>query len=167
MGIPLWGPLNPGVGVNLFAGALQALCVGLLLQGVELGKHTINFFTIIKMALVLFMIIAGLCLFKPSNVTNWAPKGSSGILRGATSAFFGYLGYDEVSTYMALAITKLRKHCLCCQGLLPRSRSKRPPQNSPNCRVWHYRHSYGAVCIRFFGSCRHGVSRLCSVMNSL
>jgi amino acid transporter len=96
VGIPLWGPLNPGVGVNLFAGALQALCVGLLLQGVELGKHTINFFTMLKMVLVMFMIIAGLCLFKPSNVTNWAPKGSSGILRGATSAFFGYLGYDEV-----------------------------------------------------------------------
>lgn len=87
--IKIWSPLDPGVaGVNIFAGLLQAACVGLLLLGVEMGKMTVNFFTILKMALVLFMIIAGLWLFRKDNVDNWTPKGMSGIFRGATSAFF-------------------------------------------------------------------------------
>jgi len=103
IGVPVWKPLDPGLGVNVFAAALQAVCVGLLLVGVEMGKLTVNFFTILKMLLVTFMIVAGLCLFKADNVSNWAPKGASGILRGATSAFFGYLGYDEVCCLAAEA----------------------------------------------------------------
>lgn len=102
--IKIWSPLDPGVaGVNIFAGLLQAACVGLLLLGVEMGKMTVNFFTILKMLLVLFMIFAGLCLFRKDNVSNWTPKGMSGIFRGATSAFFGYLGYDEVCCLAAEA----------------------------------------------------------------
>jgi amino acid transporter len=102
--ISIWPPLDPGVaGINIFAGLLQAACVGLLLLGVEMGKMTVNFFTILKMILVLFMIIAGLSLFKSENVQDWTPKGMSGVFRGATSAFFGYLGYDEVCCLAAEA----------------------------------------------------------------
>lgn len=68
----------------------------LLLGGVEMGKETINVFTGLKLLLVSFMIFAGFALFKSENLTPMAPKGISGILRGATSSFFGYLGYDEV-----------------------------------------------------------------------
>jgi basic amino acid/polyamine antiporter, APA family len=102
--ITIWAPLNPGLaGINIFAGLLQAACVGLLLLGVEMGKVTVNCFTILKMLLVLFMIFAGLCLFRKDNVENWTPKGMSGVFRGATSAFFGYLGYDEVCCLAAEA----------------------------------------------------------------
>ena len=55
-----------------------------------------NFFTVVKVALVLFMILAGFSLFRSENLTPAAPFGFGGILRGATSSFFGYLGYDEV-----------------------------------------------------------------------
>ncbi len=102
--LTIWGPLDPSVaGINIFAGLLQAACVGFLLLGVEMGKLTIDLFTMLKMCLVIFMIIAGLCLFKSENVENWTPKGMSGIMRGATSAFFGYLGYDEVCCLAAEA----------------------------------------------------------------
>jgi amino acid transporter len=102
--ISIWPPMDPGVaGINIFAGLLQAACVGLLLLGVEMGKLTVNFFTILKMILVLFMIIAGLSLFRSENVQDWTPKGMSGVFRGATSAFFGYLGYDEVCCLAAEA----------------------------------------------------------------
>jgi APA family basic amino acid/polyamine antiporter len=75
IGAPVWGPLHPGYNVNIFAGLMQAGTVLLLLGGVEIGKMVVNTFTILKMVLVMFMIVAGLALFKPSNVTNWAPMG--------------------------------------------------------------------------------------------
>jgi amino acid transporter len=103
VGLEIWAPLDPGVGINIFAALLQASMVVLLLGGVNIGKNVVNFFTVVKMVLVLFMIVAGLSLFRPSNVTNWAPMGFSGILRGSTSAFFGYLGYDEVCCLAAEA----------------------------------------------------------------
>lgn len=48
------------------------------------------------MAVCAFIIIAGLALFKDDNLVPFAPMGVSGIVRGSTTAFFGYLGYDEV-----------------------------------------------------------------------
>ena len=96
LGVPIWNPLYREYGVNIYAGIIQAISAGLLLLGVELGKITINFFTIIKVALIIFIIISGFTLYSSDNITSWAPYGGSGILRGSTSAFFGYLGYDEV-----------------------------------------------------------------------
>ena len=49
-----------------------------------------------KMAVCAFIIIAGLMLFQGDNMVPFAPMGASGIVRGSASAFFGYLGYDEV-----------------------------------------------------------------------
>jgi APA family basic amino acid/polyamine antiporter len=88
---------NPSQGVNFFSGLLQLGSVIVLLAGVDVGKWTVNFFTVFKIILVMFMIIAGLSLFKSENISmGWTPFGVSGILRGATSCFFGYVGYDEV-----------------------------------------------------------------------
>lgn len=103
IGSPVWAPLNPGIGINIFAGLMQLGSMCLLLTGVEMGKLTVNLFTILKMVLVIFMIIGGLTLFKSENVSSWTPKGVNGILRGSTSAFFGYLGYDEVCCLAAEA----------------------------------------------------------------
>jgi amino acid transporter len=96
MNLRLWAPQTGRYSFNIFAGLLQAAAVLLLLGGVECGKVTIKVFTILKLLLVLFMIAAGLCLFQQKHVENWTPKGVSGVFRGATSAFFGFLGYDEV-----------------------------------------------------------------------
>ena len=99
---PFWNPFSPGYGVNIFAGLLQVAVVLILLAGVDIGKFAVNTFTVVKIILVLFMIITGLALFEPSNLssaTAWAPMGMSGILRGATSSFFGFVGYDEVSLF--------------------------------------------------------------------
>ena len=49
-----------------------------------------------QMAVVAFIIVAGLMLFQPSNMAPFAPMGVSGVIRGSSAAFFGYLGYDEV-----------------------------------------------------------------------
>ena len=75
IGLAIWAPLRPGVGVNLFAGFMQIGTVLLLLGGVEIGKSVVNFFTVAKMILVVFMIIGGLALFESKNVQNFAPMG--------------------------------------------------------------------------------------------
>jgi hypothetical protein len=49
--------------------------------GVEVGKITINTFTILKVLLVLFMIGAGLAYFDSGNVTELTPFGFSGIVQ--------------------------------------------------------------------------------------
>jgi len=78
--------LDPGYGVNVVAALLQCLVVCILLAGVSVGKLTVNFFTVLKMVVVLFIIVAGLALFHPANVSDWAPYGSAGILRGTVSS---------------------------------------------------------------------------------
>eukprot|EP00596_Hydrurales_sp_CCMP1899_P001461 CAMPEP_0119051938 /NCGR_PEP_ID=MMETSP1177-20130426/73388_1 /TAXON_ID=2985 /ORGANISM="Ochromonas sp, Strain CCMP1899" /LENGTH=120 /DNA_ID=CAMNT_0007031311 /DNA_START=255 /DNA_END=617 /DNA_ORIENTATION=- len=46
-----------GYEVNIFAGLLQIAVVMILLAGVDIGKITVNAFTLIKLLLVSFMII--------------------------------------------------------------------------------------------------------------
>ena len=69
----------------------------------ELSKLTINFFSTLKVLVVVFIIVIGLMYFKEDNITIMAPYGYGGIMRGTTSAFFGYVGYDEVCCMAAEA----------------------------------------------------------------
>ena len=102
---PTWNPFDPGYGINIFAGLLQIAVVIVLLAGIDIGKFAVNTFTVVKIVLVIFMIVSGLLLFQPSNISaGWAPMGVAGILRGATSCFFGFVGYDEVSPKSAIFI---------------------------------------------------------------
>ena len=87
-------------GINLMAGLVSSVSVALLMGGIHESKRVTNFFTLTKIGLVMFMTVGGFCLFSFSNIhsdtTSFAPMGMTGVLRGATSSFFGYLGYDEV-----------------------------------------------------------------------
>ena len=87
-------------GLNLPAFFISAVATTLLLVGVRESKSVTNNITVVKMALVTFMIVGGFWLWLPGDMKSadvaWAPQGVSGIVRGATSSFFGYLGYDEV-----------------------------------------------------------------------
>jgi amino acid transporter len=106
--IAIWGsPSHPsdssyhgysinGTHINIYGGVLQFLVMLLLLRGIHVSKTIINFFTVLKLALVLFIICAGFVLFRPTNIQHWTPYGFQGVFRGAASCFFGYLGYDEV-----------------------------------------------------------------------
>lgn len=94
--------LQPGGVVNIPGFLLQVATMFVLLAGVNVGKVTVNVFTVTKMVLVLFIIVAGLGIFRTENVENWTPHGTSGVLRGATAAFFGYIGYDGERNYYAV-----------------------------------------------------------------
>lgn len=88
--------LDPGFGLNPMAFLISTACVLLLVDGVRESKFVTNVFTVLKVALVIFMTVGGYCLLDGSNLKPFVPYGSAGVLRGATSSFYGYLGFDEV-----------------------------------------------------------------------
>ena len=92
-----------GFEINILGGFLQFLVILLLLGGIDVSKNIVNFFTVMKMCLVVFIIIAGFTLYNSDNITNWTPYGVSGVFRGTASCFFGYIGYDEVCCLAAEA----------------------------------------------------------------
>lgn len=98
---PYWEPW----GLNIPAFLISTICTVLLLMGVKESKTATNTITAFKMLLVGFMVAGGLYLYIPpqsSEATSallqpgMSQKVISGVVRGATSSFFGYLGYDEV-----------------------------------------------------------------------
>ncbi|KAF4320098.1 hypothetical protein JM18_004338 [Phytophthora kernoviae] len=98
---------------NLLGAVMMALCVGVLLMGVRFGKWFVNVITSIKVLVVLFIIIAGFAYMEPDNLSPFVPErqdvdgtmafGTQGIITGASSAFFGYVGFDEVCCLAAEA----------------------------------------------------------------
>lgn len=87
---------SDNLGPNWYAGGIQLIVVIIFLCGVDVSKFTVNLFTVLKMVLVLFIIVCGFTAFKAENIQVFAPMGVTGIMRGATACFFGFVGYDEV-----------------------------------------------------------------------
>mmetsp|Transcript_39309 Transcript_39309/g.63825 ORF Transcript_39309/g.63825 Transcript_39309/m.63825 type:complete len:552 (+) Transcript_39309:181-1836(+) len=103
------------VGGSPFNPAATVISVGttfLLARGVRLEKNLINILVTIKVLLVVFVIVVGAAYSKSDNLTPFVPQtnelhngsssndfqgGISGILVGATTAFFGFVGFDEVA----------------------------------------------------------------------
>jgi len=90
--------LAPGYGINPMAFAVSAASTALVVCGVRESKLVTDFFTWTKVGLVIFMAIGGLILLEPSNLKPFIPPkfGFSGVMRGATTSFFGYLGFDGI-----------------------------------------------------------------------
>ncbi|KAF4130240.1 Amino acid permease [Phytophthora infestans] len=99
---------------NILSAVIQGLCAVVLLAGLRFGKIFVNGFTILKMFVAIFIIIAGFCAIDPDNFSPFIPSraensagdmayGTQGIITGATQAFFGYIGFDEVCCLAAEA----------------------------------------------------------------
>jgi APA family basic amino acid/polyamine antiporter len=96
-GLLIW-LLDPGMGINPCAFFVSSGAVLLLLNGVKESKFVTNLFTTLNVTLLLFMAGMALFLTRPENMVPLIPPqfGVSGIIRGATSSFFGYIGFDEI-----------------------------------------------------------------------
>ena len=90
--------MDPGYNINPLAFLVSACCTALILCGVKESKLVTDFFTWTKVLLVCFMAIGGFVLLVPSNLSPFIPPefGVSGVMRGATTSFFGYLGFDGI-----------------------------------------------------------------------
>ena len=88
--------IDPGFGINTCAFLVSFGSVILLLRGVKESKSVTNFFSTLNVSLVFFMAFMSLLLTKKENMTPFIPPqfGVGGVIRGATSSFFGYIGFD-------------------------------------------------------------------------
>jgi len=105
----------PGYAVNLPAFLVTWLVTGILYKGIKEAAKTNNIIVFIKIAVVLFVIIAGFFYVDPANWTPFIPDqiidsngeshfGWSGVVTAATIVFFAYIGFDAVSTQAGEAI---------------------------------------------------------------
>ncbi len=81
---------------------LPALCIVSLITilsyvGIRESKRVTNGIVAIKIATILFVIVAGAFYIRPENWSPFAPNGMSGVLKGASAVFFAYLGFDAIS----------------------------------------------------------------------
>ena len=98
--------LAPGHGLNFAAFLVSTGAVLLLLAGVKESKYVTNIVSSIKTMLILFIAALSLALMKKDNFIPYIPPefGTAGIIRGATSSFFGYVGFDEICCLSGEAI---------------------------------------------------------------
>jgi APA family basic amino acid/polyamine antiporter len=98
--------LAPGHGLNFAAFLVSTGAVLLLLAGVKESKYVTNLVSSIKTMLILFIATLSLALMKTDNLIPYIPPefGTAGIIRGATSSFFGYVGFDEICCLSGEAI---------------------------------------------------------------
>lgn len=92
---------------NLPAMLIIAAVTALLVVGIQESANVNNVIVIIKVAIVIIFIIAGIGAvstsnwgghFIPPNTGKFGEFGWSGIVRGAGMVFFAYIGFDAVST---------------------------------------------------------------------
>jgi APA family basic amino acid/polyamine antiporter len=93
----LAGQLGP-LTVNWAAMLLVVLLTMLLCIGVKESARFNALMVLIKLAVVLFVIFAGIPWIKPAHWQPFYPYGFQGVFAGAALIFFAYIGFDAVST---------------------------------------------------------------------
>lgn len=99
----------PGFAVNLPAFLITWVVTSILIKGIKEAAKTNNIIVILKVAVVLFVIIAGAFYIDTANWNPFIPEqytdykgdshfGMGGVLTAATIVFFAYIGFDAVST---------------------------------------------------------------------
>jgi APA family basic amino acid/polyamine antiporter len=84
--------------VNVAAVSLIAMLTTLLCVGIKESARFNAVMVLIKLAVVLFVIFAGIPWVQPANWTPFFPFGFEGVFQGAALIFFAYIGFDAVST---------------------------------------------------------------------
>lgn len=99
----LSGPFDPAHGtyINIVAVVIVLLITVMLSRGLQSSVRVNNIAVVIKVAIILIFIVAGLFFIKPRNYHPFLPYHMSGVIHGATIGFFAYLGFDCVSSSAA------------------------------------------------------------------
>lgn len=113
------GIAAPSFAFNLPAFIITWIVTSILVKGIKEAASTNNVIVVVKIAVVLFVIIAGSFYIDTANWTPFIPAeiseigengketikfGFGGVLTAATIVFFAYIGFDAVSTQAGEAI---------------------------------------------------------------
>ena len=93
---------SAGVGkgglIDLPAVCILLIITGLLSFGIRESARINNIMVLIKLAVIIAFIVAGAKYVKPENWTPFIPFGYDGIITGAATVFFAFLGFDAIAT---------------------------------------------------------------------
>lgn len=84
--------------MNIPALLIVILITYIVYIGIRESKKANNLMVMIKLAVILFVIIAGAFYVNPGNWSNFMPNGFSGVMSGVSAVFFAYIGFDAIST---------------------------------------------------------------------
>ncbi len=84
--------------VNLPAVLILGVVTTLLVVGIRESASSNAVIVAVKVCVVLFVIAAGVGHVQPANWQPFAPQGWNGIMAGAATVFFAYIGFDAVTT---------------------------------------------------------------------
>jgi len=84
--------------MNIPALMIVVLITYVVYIGIRESKKVNNIMVLIKLAVIVFVIIAGAFYVNPGNWTPFMPNGFSGVLSGVSAVFFAYIGFDAIST---------------------------------------------------------------------
>lgn len=84
--------------MNIPAFAIVLLITYIVYIGIKESRTANNIFVIIKLAVILFVIVAGAFYVAPTNWSPFMPNGFSGVMSGVSAVFFAYIGFDAIST---------------------------------------------------------------------
>ena len=83
---------------NIPAFIITALITWIAYIGIKESKTTSNLMVYFKIAVIIFVIIAGAFFVDTNNWSPFMPNGFEGVLKGVSSVFFAYIGFDAIST---------------------------------------------------------------------
>lgn len=84
--------------VNLPAIVLILLCALLLIRGTSESVTVNAVMVCIKIAVLIFFAVVGITGWDANHFANFAPFGMAGVMSGAGTIFFTFIGLDAVST---------------------------------------------------------------------
>ena len=83
---------------NLPAFIVVGLITWLAYIGIKESKNSANYMVIFKVAVIIFVIIAGAFFVDVNNWTPFLPNRFEGVLKGVSAVFYAYIGFDAIST---------------------------------------------------------------------
>lgn len=83
---------------NLPAFIIVALITWLAYIGIKESKQSANFMVIFKVAVIIFVIVAGAFFVDTNHWSPFMPNGFEGVLKGVSAVFYAYIGFDAIST---------------------------------------------------------------------
>lgn len=89
---------NMAIIMNLPAFLIVVLITWVVYMGIQESKRTTNYMVVLKIAVIVFVIVAGFFYVQPENWNPFFPNGFDGVLKGVSAVFFAYIGFDAVST---------------------------------------------------------------------